>query len=111
MSRPRARASSMISTARRSSPFFVLRGSRCETWRRTPARSAVRTAERAGVRLQVSHLLPRSTKNGEDLRAVEIIDEARARGLDIAFDQHTRLFGTTYLHTILPPRPYHGGKA
>lgn len=72
---------------------------------------AVRTAERTGVRLQVSHLLPRTTRNGEDRRAVEVIDDARARGVDVAFDQHTRLYGTTYLNTILPPWAHDGGRS
>ena len=72
---------------------------------------AIRTAERAEVRLQISHLLPRSTRNREDERAVEVIDAARSRGLDLAFDQHTRLYGTTYLNTILPPWAHDGGRA
>ena len=72
-------------------------------------KEAVRTADRTGVRLQVSHLLPRTTKDRADERAVEVIDGARARGMDIAFDQHTRLFGTTYLNTILPSWAYEGG--
>ncbi len=71
---------------------------------------AVRTAERAGVRLQVSHLLPRTTKDRADERAIEVIEDARARGIDIAFDQHTRLFGTTYLNTIVPSWAYNGGR-
>ncbi len=63
---------------------------------------AVRVAERAGVRLQVSHLVPR---NGieEARRSVEVVERARAAGLDVAFDMHTRLFGTTHLYAALPP--------
>ena len=60
---------------------------------------ALRTAERAGVRLQVSHLVPR---NGVYLsrRCIELVeDSARAAGMDVAFDMHTRLFGTTFLLT------------
>ena len=36
-------------------------------------------------------------------------DAARAGGTDAAFDMHTRLFGTTYLKTILPPWALEGG--
>ena len=63
---------------------------------------ALRTAERSGVRLQVSHLVPR---NGLDSarRCIELVDDAAAGGLDIAFDMHTRLYGTTFLLTALPP--------
>ncbi len=55
---------------------------------------AIRTARRAGVRLQISHLLPRG---GDGERCVERVDAARAEGLDVAFDQHTRAHGFTYL--------------
>ena len=62
---------------------------------------AVRTAERAGVCLQVSHLVPRSGFE-ESERCIEVVETARARGLDVAFDMHTRLFGFTYLPAVLP---------
>jgi N-acyl-D-aspartate/D-glutamate deacylase len=62
----------------------------------------LRIARRAEVRLQVSHLLPRCGHEGS-LRCVEIVDEARACGQDVAFDMHTRLYGTTMLSTLLPP--------
>ena len=63
---------------------------------------ALRTAERSGVRLQVSHLVPR---NGIDSarRCTELVDVAAAGGMDVAFDMHTRLYGTTFLLTALPP--------
>ena len=63
---------------------------------------ALRTGERSGVRLQVSHLIPR---NGIESarRCVELVDGAAARGMDVAFDMHTRLYGTTFLLTALPP--------
>ena len=63
---------------------------------------ALRTAARADVRLQVSHLVPR---NGPEAttRCIELVDRARAGGMDVAFDMHTRLYGTTFLLTALPP--------
>jgi N-acyl-D-amino-acid deacylase len=64
---------------------------------------AVRTSEASGVRLQLSHLLPRRTANGEDVQSVEVIERARASGLDVRFDMHTRLYGTTFLNTLIPP--------
>lgn len=69
---------------------------------------ALRTAARANVRLQISHLLPRSGRaDGE--RAIELVDRARRDGLDVAFDMHTRLFGTTMLSTLLPAWALEGG--
>ena len=70
---------------------------------------AIRTADRAGVRLQISHLTPRGGQ--EDLeRAIALVDGARDRGVDVAFDMHTRLFGTTYLNVLLPPWVLEGSK-
>ena len=63
---------------------------------------AIRVGERAGAQIQISHLLPRKTDEREDHRSLELIDQARGRGLDIAFDMHTRLYGTTFLNTIVP---------
>ena len=69
---------------------------------------AMRTAEKAGVRLQVSHLIPRSgMEEGE--RCIDVVVGAQGRGLDVAFDMHTRLFGFTYLPTVLPAWAIEGG--
>ena len=69
---------------------------------------AVETAERSGARLQVSHLVPR---NGDDATraCIEHVERAAERGLDVAFDMHTRLFGTTFLSAALPPAFLGGG--
>ena len=63
---------------------------------------ALRTAERSGARLQVSHLVPRNGLESSR-RCVELVDERAAAGMDVAFDMHTRLYGTTFLLTALPP--------
>jgi N-acyl-D-amino-acid deacylase len=55
---------------------------------------AIRTARRARVRLQISHLLPRG---GDGSQCVALVEDARDDGLDVAFDQHTRAHGFTYL--------------
>lgn len=69
---------------------------------------AIRTAEQAGVRLQISHITPR--RGLEDTaKAIELVDRARTRGSDVAFDMHTRLFGTTYLKVLLPMWAFGGG--
>ncbi len=62
---------------------------------------AIRAAEAAQVRLQVSHLVPR---NGieEARRSIELVESARGSGLDVEFDMHTRLYGLTHLYAALP---------
>ena len=61
---------------------------------------AIRTARMSGVRLQISHLLPRRPEDCE--RCIEAVDTARENGLDVHFDMHTRSFGIAYLHFALP---------
>ncbi len=63
---------------------------------------AISTARNAGVKLQVSHLAPRSGPD-HTKRCVELVEIARAAGDDIAFDMHTRLYGLTFLNAMLPP--------
>jgi N-acyl-D-amino-acid deacylase len=70
---------------------------------------AIRVGEQAGAQIQISHLLPRKTNAGEAEQSLELIDRARQRGLAIAFDMHTRLYGTTFLDTIVPPWASEGG--
>lgn len=63
---------------------------------------ALETARKAGVRLQVSHLLPRGGR--DDCEAcIDIVEVARQAGQDVSFDMHTRTFSLTYLHAMLPP--------
>lgn len=70
---------------------------------------AIRTADRAGVALQVSHITPRGGREDAE-RAIELVETARARGGDVAFDMHTRFFGTTYLKVLLPAWALEGSR-
>jgi N-acyl-D-amino-acid deacylase len=63
---------------------------------------AIRTARSAGARLQVSHLIPRSGLE-EGRRCVAAVDAAVEQEVDVEFDMHTRLYGTTFLQAALPP--------
>jgi N-acyl-D-amino-acid deacylase len=63
---------------------------------------AIRTSRKAGARLQVSHLIPRSGLD-EGRRCLAAVDAAVEQDLDIEFDMHTRLYGTTFLQAALPP--------
>ena len=70
----------------------------------------VRTAQAADVRLQVSHIIPRRGGPEDALeRAMLVVEEAHSRGMDIAFDAHTRLHGITNLSAALPPWAFEGG--
>lgn len=62
---------------------------------------AVRTARKAGVRLQVSHIVPRSGAAATEA-CIAAVDRAREQGVDAAFDMHTRFFGFTHLKNLLP---------
>lgn len=73
---------------------------------------AVRVAAAAETRLQVSHLLPRRGGPPDVAeRAIEVVDRAQARGLDVAFDAHTRLHGITNVSAALPSWAFEGGTA
>lgn len=69
---------------------------------------ALETARRAGVRLQISHLLPRSGL-AEGRRCVAQVEAACAAGQDVGFDMHTRLHGLTHLAAALPAWAREGG--
>jgi N-acyl-D-amino-acid deacylase len=67
-------------------------------------------AEAAECRLQISHL----QAAGEDYwplqqRAIEAIEEAFARGVDVAFDAYPWLAGSTVLTQVLPQTALEGG--
>ncbi|MDQ3809026.1 MAG: D-aminoacylase [Chloroflexota bacterium] len=71
---------------------------------------AFEVGRRAEVPLQVSHLTPRyGAPAGAAAMALQAIDAARARGEDVACDQHTRVYGITKLVTMLPPSALEGG--
>ena len=76
---------------------------------------AIRTGAASSLPLQISHIsvVSRLVEDGrwaiED--ALRQVDEAQHSGLDVGFDMHTRLFGTTNLSAALPPWALEGDKA
>jgi N-acyl-D-aspartate/D-glutamate deacylase len=82
-------------------PFYATHTRRRDEGAADAVAEAIRTGANAEVRLQVSHLVPR---NGvaEGRRCVELVEAARDRGQDVAFDMHTRTFGLTNLYAALP---------
>ena len=76
---------------------------------------AIRTSTKAGVPLQISHISVVARLANDSAwaveQAIEQVDAARASGLDVGFDMHTRLFGTTNLSAALPPSSLEGDSA
>ena len=70
----------------------------------------LRAAAVTGVRLQLSHIIPRRGGPEDSLeRCIEVVETAHANGLDVEFDAHTRLHGITNLSAVLPSWAADGG--
>lgn len=84
---------------------------RSESDRLLPAvDEAIATATAGGARLEVSHLKAMGPANhGLPLRALERIDAARARGLDVAADVYPYTASSTTLTSRLPAFALDGG--
>ena len=65
----------------------------------------IRSAAAADVPLQISHIsvVARLADDG-GWAVAQALEQARRSGIDVTFDMHTRLFGTTNLSAALPPR-------
>lgn len=71
---------------------------------------AIRVAENADARLQISHLKAAGLNNhGTVSAALELIDEAAARGVDVAADVYPYAASSTTLTTRLPTWAMDGG--
>jgi N-acyl-D-amino-acid deacylase len=64
----------------------------------------LRVADKAGAKLQISHLIfvGKNTWPTAE-RAIAVIEQARARGLDVAFDAFPYTAGNTTASVIFPP--------
>jgi N-acyl-D-amino-acid deacylase len=82
-------------------PFYATHTRRRDEGAADAVAEALRVGATADVRLQVSHLVPRNGLE-ESRRCVELVEAARDRGQDVAFDMHTRTFGLTNLYAALP---------
>jgi N-acyl-D-amino-acid deacylase len=82
-------------------PFYATHTRRRDDGAADAVAEAIRTGRRAGVRLQISHLVPRNGVD-ESRRCLALVERARDDGDDVAFDMHTRTFGLTNLYAALP---------
>ena len=73
-------------------------------------REVVEVSERTGVRSQFSHLCALGEANWPLIpQAIEVMERARARGLDVATDAQAYIAGNTTLTALLPPWAIEGG--
>jgi N-acyl-D-amino-acid deacylase len=71
---------------------------------------AIRTAQTAGLRLQISHLKAVGRRNwGRVAAAIDRLDEARADGVDVHDDFYPYEAVSTFLGSLLPPWVHRGG--
>ncbi|UCD35417.1 MAG: D-aminoacylase [Nitrospiraceae bacterium] len=72
----------------------------------------VSIASGSGVRCHVSHLKTSGKKNWRKIgNALDVIDEARKRGLSVTCDRYPYTASSTDLDTVLPGWAYEGGHA
>jgi N-acyl-D-amino-acid deacylase len=73
---------------------------------------AIEIGERGGVPVQVSHLKACLKANWPKMgEALRLLDEARARGVDVAADMYPYTAGSTTLASLLPAWVHEGGTA
>jgi N-acyl-D-amino-acid deacylase len=72
---------------------------------------AVRIGRESGAAVQISHFKVAGRRNWETLdRALGLIDQARAEGLDVTADLYPYMAGSTTLSALLPPWAHAGGR-
>jgi N-acyl-D-amino-acid deacylase len=72
---------------------------------------AIEVGRRAGVPVEISHLKAAGRANWPKMaRAIELIEEARAQGLDVTADMYPYPAGSTTLSALLAPWVHAGGR-
>ena len=72
---------------------------------------AIEIGEQAGLPVQIAHLKAQMPENWPLMaQALALIDDARARGLDIAADRYPYIASSTSLSARLPAWAYDGGR-
>jgi N-acyl-D-amino-acid deacylase len=71
----------------------------------------INIGEKTGVRVQISHLKVSGRNNWHKIdAALELIQQARARGLQVAADRYPYVFGATDLDVVFPEWASDGGR-
>ncbi len=72
---------------------------------------AIEVGRRASVPVEISHLKAAGRSNWPRMaRAIEVIEEARAGGLDVTADMYPYVAGSTTLSALLAPWAHAGGR-
>jgi N-acyl-D-amino-acid deacylase len=75
-------------------------------------KEAIGIGERADIRVQISHHKAAGRNNwGKTIETLKMMEEARERGVDVAYDQYPYSAAMTTLVTLLPPWAHEGGMA
>lgn len=70
----------------------------------------LRIGRESGVKVHFSHFKVAGQKNWQYLdRMLELLDEAKAEGIRVSFDQYPYVSGSTMLAVVLPPWVHDGG--
>ncbi len=71
---------------------------------------AIAVSERSGAPLHLVHMKAAGTHNwGKVHEVIRLVDEARARGVDVTMDQYPYIAGSLNLEAFLPPWVREGG--
>ncbi len=94
----------LLSVVRQHDAFFAVHH-RCEgNDVLSSLREVLDLAAESGVRLEISHLKAIGRKNQEKVpQMLEMIEDYRARGVDVQADQYPYSYGSTSLFSLLPP--------
>jgi len=73
-------------------------------------REVIAIAHKSGVKVHFSHFKVCGRKNWASLdKVIELLEEAKAEGVKVSFDQYPYVAGSTMLGVILPPWVHDGG--
>jgi N-acyl-D-amino-acid deacylase len=73
-------------------------------------RETIEVAERSGVPTVIAHHKTAGKKNwGKTHQTLRLIEEARAKGIDIICEAYPYVMSSTFLHALLPPWAQEGG--
>ncbi len=74
-----------------------------------PFREAVEIGARSGCPVHISHYFANIALRGQTANMLQLVDEARANGVDLTFDAYPYEAGSTTMHVAVPMWAHSGG--